>query len=91
MGSGNVVLNDDFRVRVQFLNAADEVNGIAGIACRVRWIAEDEREFRYDSELADSRRELQGLGAGDALVHLLQHFVGAGFGAEEYHGGSGTA
>src|SRR6185437_824472 len=87
----DVVLDDDFRIRIHALDAAYEVDGGARILFGIRGIADDEGKFRDDAEFADASGEFERLGRRDLLVHAFEHGIRTGFGSEENHGGAGIA
>ena len=79
------MLHDDLRRRVDLLDLADEADALSSVALGVLRIANDEGKLRNDAEVPNPLRQREGLLGLQLLVHLAQHPIGAGFGAEENH------
>src|SRR6185437_2066341 len=90
MRSGNVVLNDNFRVRIYSFDSPYKSNCVARVPLRILRISDHKRELRNDAETPNARRKFQRLVRAQALIHLLQSPIRSRFGAEENHGGPGA-
>src|SRR5579884_113202 len=86
-----IVLNDDFRGRIQPLDPAHKIQRLVCVALWIIRVPDYKGEFWNDVKVADTPRHGQCLFRRDAFVHFLQGPVRPGFCAEEDHGASGLA